>query len=172
MSIGIDNIEEVSAPEKEDKKGSYSLETLTLLVNKARVEKLEKTLKDNFKILKGRQEEVKALQSLTRALNTATDNKGVLDFTNSPEIKELYLELNDRFNLKLPLGKTKFTGQERERLIENIKTAVEEKNLENDLLMHTVQQLNNERSESFQMANKILKTLYDTKLHQAQALGR
>jgi len=37
--------------------------------------------------------------------------------------------------------------------------------------MNTIQQLNNERNESFQMANKIIKTLNDAKMRVTQALA-
>jgi|GEM_PF-3133367 len=155
---------------KKTEKSSYSLETLTLLVNKERVDHLENKLKTNFKDLRKRHEEIKALQSLIRALNAATDENEKLDLTNKPELKELYQQVGEKFDLSLP-KKDKFTGFERERMIENIKMAVNEANLDNDLLMNLVQQLNSERNESFQLALKILKTLNDIKTRQTQAIA-
>ena len=171
--MDIENVEAEKIDKIEDKeniKPSYSLETLALLVNKQRVDQLEDKLRTNFKDLKKRQEEIKGLQSLIRALNRATDDDEKLDFTKDEELKELYIAMDKRFELKLPEG-TVFSGAARERVIDNIKMAVDERNLENDLLMNTIQQLNNERNESFQMANKIIKTLNDAKMRVTQALA-
>ncbi len=171
--MDIENVEAEKIDKIEDKeniKPSYSLETLALLVNKQRVDQLEDKLRTNFKDLKKRQEEIKGLQSLIRALNRATDDDEKLDFTENAELKELYIAMDKRFELSLPQG-TKFAGAARERVIDNIKMAVDERNLENDLLMNTIQQLNNERNESFQMANKIIKTLNDAKMRVTQALA-
>ena len=156
--------------DKENVKPSYSLETLALLVNKQRVDELEGKLKTHFKDLKKLQEEIKALQSLVRTLNAATDDNENLDLDKSAEAKELYELMDKRFDLKLP-NKTKFNGSARERMVDNIKMAIDERNLENDLLMNTIQQLNSERNESFQLANKIVKTLHDAKMRQTQALS-
>lgn len=171
MSIEEIFAEEIDKTEdKENVKPSYSLETLALLVNKQRVDQLEEKLRTQFKDLKKRQEEIKALQSLVRTLNAATDENETLDLDKSAEAKELYEVVGKRFDLKLP-EKTKFNGPARERMIENIKMAIDERNLENDLLMNTIQQLNSERNESFQLANKIIKTLHDAKMRQTQALS-
>lgn len=165
MSIDIESIASEKIDKIKDKeiKPSYSLEALTFLVLGERVDQLEDKVKTQAKGQKKRLEEIKGLQSLKRALNAATDEGEKLDFTDKPDLKELYDSMNKRFDLSLK-DETTFSGAARERMIDNITMAVDERNLENDLQMNTLQQLNYERNEALQMLDKIRKTLHDAKM--------
>jgi len=65
----------------------------------------------------------------------------------------------------------KYSREERERLVENIRMACDDLNMENDMQIQTVTRLTNERYEAFQLARSIMKPLHEDKINKARALA-
>lgn len=149
---------------------NYSVETLAFLINKNRVSSLENRMRTEFKELKQRQGEVKYLHQLLRSINTLTDAKGNFDYSNNPELKAMFDEAV-KMGVEIDLQKVKYTREERERLIDNIKMMCEDLNVQNEMQLQTITRLTNERYESFQMARSIMKPLHDDKVNKARAMG-
>lgn len=147
---------------------NLSLEALVLLLNTERLAKLKESTKKELEELRKRQADVKKLHEAMQAFNTATDDKGQLII--SPElmqhiknVKELDIDVKD--------NKPLYSKDERDRLVENIRLAVDDLNVDNDLQIQTISRLTNERYESYQMARSILKPLSDAKQRMAREIS-
>lgn len=149
---------------------NYSLETLCFLINKQRVNNLENRVRSEFKELRGRQNQVKYLHQVLRAINIATDAKGNFDSTVNPEFEKMFEEIRG-LGVDVEKGKTKYTRDERERLIDNLRMACDDLNIQNDMQLQTITRLTNERYESYQMARSIMKPLHEDKIGKARAIA-
>ena len=61
-------------------------------------------------------------------------------------------------------GQHKFTKEERDRLVENIRLTADDMNVKNEMQLQTVNRLTNERFECFQLAKSIFRPLHESKL--------
>lgn len=147
-----------------------SLEQLALLLTTDRVHFVEGKIKSEFSELKKRQDQVRVLHNLMKVLNKLTDDKGALDISNNQEVQALMKEVKD-LGVNIDETKTKYTKDERDRLIENVRMTIEDLNVQNDLQMQTISRLTNERYEAFQMARTILKPLHEAKLNHARGIA-
>lgn len=144
-----------------------SLEALALLINIERLKQLENKIAKEFLELKKRQDEVSFLHKLIKTINSATQNEE-LDCTNNPELKELLAKAKE-MGVDLKEDKLKYTKEERERLIENIRITADDNNILNDMQLQTITRLTTERYESYQLARSIMKPLHEDKTSKARA---
>jgi hypothetical protein len=145
-----------------------SLEALIMLLHTNRIKHLQDTTANKFQELSKKQKEVAELHKILKAVNKATQEKGDLDIKGNDELKAL-LEKAKELGVDVDTSKETYNHLERERLVENIRTTVEDLNVENDMMLQEVTRLNNERYESYQMARTILKPLHDSKTSHARA---
>lgn len=172
MADNIPIIEDLSkvaegTPSKDE---NISIEALILLINTERLKYLKDSTTKELSELKARQQKVKDLHSLLRSINTATDTKGKLDCTDNQEIKDLFLKAKE-YGIDIKDGKFKYSKEERDRLVENIRIAADDLNVENDMQLQTVSRLTNERYETYQMARSILKPLHEDKQRKAREMS-
>lgn len=150
------------------KSENHSLETLAFLINVDRLEYLRKQTEKELDELKTRQNHVRTLHKLIKAINAATDSKGNLDFTKDEELKKKIKEAKE-LGVELKDDKFKYTKEERDRLIENIRMSVEDFNVQNDMQIQSISRFTNERYESYQLTRNILKPLHEDKLNKARS---
>lgn len=162
----------ISADSTQNPDGNLSLQDLIYLVNRQQIDQIDKKLRKEFSDVQERNTKVRYLHGLLKAINTATDSKGNLDISETPELQAMIKEANEKHGVELPVGKTKFTGQERERLVENIRMTCDDLNVQSDLQLQTISRLNNERQESFQIAKSMMKAIHEDILHKVQAMNR
>jgi hypothetical protein len=147
-----------------------SLESLILLINTERLQQLKDKTRQELEELKVRQDKVRSLHKLLRHINTATNEKGKFDCSNDQETKDLLLKVKE-FDIDIKEGKYSYTKEERDRLVENIRIAADDFNIENDMQLQTISRLTNERYESYQMARSILKPLHEDKQRKAREIS-
>lgn len=147
-----------------------SLESMVLLITTDRVNHLEGNIRTEYETLRARQEDVRFLHALLKAVNAATDENGEFDWSDEPELLEM-LEKAREMGVDIPEGKTKFSAEDRLRLVENIKVTVEDLNLQNELQLQTITRLTNERYEMYQLARAIMRPLHETKMDIARKLA-
>lgn len=147
-----------------------SIEALILLINTERLNYLKEQTRKELEELKNRQEKVKTLHKLLRAINKATDDKGKLDLSANPEIKDLIKSVKE-LGVDIKEGKLSYTKEERDRLVENIRITGDDYNVECDMQLQTISRLTNERYETYQMARSILKPLHDDKMRKAREVS-
>ena len=148
---------------------NLSLESLILLINTQRIKQLQETTTKKFEELSQKQKDVAELHKILKAINAATKEKGELDITGDADLIAL-LERAEELGVDVDVTKLTYNNLERERLVENIRTTVEDFNVENDMMLQEVTRLNNERYESYQMARTILKPLYDAKMSHTRGM--
>lgn len=167
-AIGAEELEEI----KEDvlSNDDISVEALALLLNTQRIRQLEEQTKKELKDLKARQDQVRFLHKLQKAINSTMKDDGSIDWSNEPDLLALLDKARD-LGVDIPEGKKKFNKEERKRLVENIKMTTDDLNLENELQLQTITRLTNERYESYQMARAILKPLHEDKINKARKLA-
>lgn len=159
----------VSAIEKPGD-NNYSVDSLVLLITTERLQTLKDKTRKELAELKEKQEKVKTLHKLLRAINTATDDKGKVDFSNNKEVQDL-LKKAKSLGADINDGKLKYSREERDRLVENIRITGDDLNVEIDMQLQTVSRLTNERYECYQMARSILRPLHDDKIRKAQGIA-
>lgn len=159
-------IKEVEKP----KDNRYSIDTLVLLITTERLHHLKERTRKELTELKERQEKVKTLHKLLRAINTGTDDKGKVDFSNNKEVQELFKQAK-KLGADVNDGKFKYSREERDRLVENIRITVDDYNVECDMQLQSISRLTNERYECYQMARSILRPLHDDKIRKAQGIA-
>lgn len=147
-----------------------SLESLILLINTERLQNLKDQTAKELKELKERQEKVRRLHELLSAINAATDEKGKFDCSKNKELKKLLAEAKE-LGVDIKEGKFSYTKEERDRLVENVRMAVEDYNVENEMQIQAISRLTNERYESYQMARSILKPLHEDKQRKAREIA-
>lgn len=146
-----------------------SLESLALLINTARLKQLENKITKELLELKKRQDGVVFLHKLIKTINTATNDKGEFDCTSNEDLKKFLNEAKEH-GVDIKENKFKYTKDERDRLLENIRMTVEDNNVLNDMQLQSVTRLTNERYESYQMARAIMKPLHDDKINKARSI--
>lgn len=149
---------------------NLSLESLLLLVTTDRLHQLENDTRKELKELRERQKKVNFLHKLTKAINTATSPKGEFDMTNLPELQAMCKQAKE-LGADLDESHLKYSVEERERLVENIRMTIDDLNMENDMQIQLITRITNERYESYQMARSILKPLHDDKLNKARSIS-
>jgi hypothetical protein len=149
---------------------NMSLEALILLITTERLKSLKDKTRAELTELKGRQDKVRKIHEALRTINTETDDKGKLDFSSNQELKDL---LNDVKELGITIKDDKFTytKEERDRLVENLRTAAEDFNVENEMQIQTISRFTNERYETYQMARSILRPLHEDKQRKAREIS-
>lgn len=148
---------------------NLSLESLALLINMERLKQLENRISKEFLELKKRQDEVTFLHKLLKTINASTENEE-LDCTNNEELKELLAKAKE-YGVDLKEDKLKYTKEERERLIENIRITADDSNILNDMQLQSITRLVTERYESYQLARSIMKPLHEDKTSKARAIA-
>lgn len=164
--IVVDAVNKVS---QTDSSEDLSFESLAFLVHAQRLNHLEKQITDSFIELKKRQDEVAFLHKLMKSINTATTDEA-FDCTNNEELKQLLNKAKD-LGIEITEGKYKYSKEERERLIDNIKITVDDKNVLNDMDLQKVTRLTTERYESYQLIRAMMKPLHEDKINKARAAG-
>lgn len=149
---------------------NLSLEALIMLLHTQRIKTLQDTTTNKFQELSQKQKDVAELHKILKAVNTATQEKGDLDLKSKDDLKALLARAQE-LGVDVDTSKETYNHLERERLVENIRTTVEDLNVENDMLLQEVTRLNNERYESYQMVRTIHKPLHDAKTSHARAAG-
>jgi hypothetical protein len=149
--------------------GSLSLESLALLINTERLKRLEDRIVNEFVELKKRQDQVIFLHKLIKTINIATEN-GAFDCSNNAELQKLMTKAQE-YGVNIKTEKFKYTSDERERLIDNIRMTADDYNVLNDMQLQTVTRFITERYESYQLARSIMKPLHDDKTNKARAIA-
>lgn len=162
--IATDAIREVVQEGTAGKKPNLSLEALILLINTERLRKLHQQTQTEFQELKKRQDQVSFLHKLMKAINKTTSSEGEFDCSSNEDIKKM-LSKAQEMGVDNEPEKCKYSKDERDRLVENIRMTIEDYNTQNEMQMQTVNRLTNERYESYQMARSILKPLHDAKMN-------
>ena len=147
-----------------------SIDALLMLLHSERLKTLREQTSKEFKELSERQGLVRKLHEVMKGLNKATSEKGDLNIKDNPELQD-HLKTAKELGVDIKEEKTKYSKDERDRLIENLRMTIEDHNVQNDMQLQTVQRLTNERYESYQMARTILKPLHDDKLNKARKVA-
>lgn len=163
--IFTEEVEKIVAPGS-----NLSLDTLILIIHAERLAHLRDQTNKELKELSERQSKVRGLHDALRSVNQATNTKGEFDLKDKPEMHEIFKKAKEH-GLDINLDKKKYSKDERDRLLENIRMTIEDLNVQNDMQLQTVQRLTNERYESYQMARSILKPLHDDKLNKARQMA-
>lgn len=147
-----------------------SLEALILLITTERLKHLKDKTRNELSELKERQQKVRTIHELLRDINTATDEKGKLDCSQNQEIKDL-LKAVKELGIEIKDDKFTYTREERDRLVENLRIAAEDFNVENEMQIQTISRFTNERYETYQMARSILRPLHEDKQRKAREIS-
>lgn len=167
LSEVISEASEIDGPVDYSK---LSLESLLLLIHTEKLRSLRDRTNNELNELKDRQGIVRNLHKLLRHINTETDEDGNFDCSRDDEIVSLLKQMQE-LGIEVDSSKTKYSTFERDRLIENLRMAVEDFNVQNDMQLQSVSRLTNERYECYQMARSILKPLSDDKLRKAREIS-
>lgn len=161
-----------SALEKDRKEEHelYSLDALMMLLHSDRLRSLRDQSTKEFKELHQRQADVRELHDILKAINKATSEKGDFDAKSNDELIG-HLKKAKKHGVDVVDDKTKYSRDDRDRLVENLRMTIEDLNVQNDMQLQTVQRLTNERYESYQMSRTIFKTLHDDKHYKARKIA-
>ena len=146
-----------------------SLEHLTLLVIAKKVSQLNSDSAEKLKDVTEKQKVVAELHKHLKAVNKATQESGELDLTNDPELQELLRRANE-LGADVDPDKTKYSMLERERLVENIRTTIEDLTASINMGLQEVSRFHDERNEVYQLARMIQKSLQEPKQASARAI--
>lgn len=149
---------------------NLTLEDLVLLINTERLKNIKDKTKKELDGLKERQLKVKDLHELLKVINLDTDTKGAFDGSKNEKFQELLRKAKE-LGVNVKEDKFKYTKEERDRLVENIRITRDDYNVENDLQAQAISKLTNERYESYQMARTILRPIHDDKLRKAREIA-
>jgi hypothetical protein len=149
---------------------NLSLESMVVLITANLLHRLEDDSRTQMNELRTRQEKVSFLHKLMKTINTATGNKGDVDFSAYPEVMDM-LKKAKEMGVELSETQKVYNNDERERLVENLRMTVEDLNVQNDMQLQMISRLNNERYECYQMAKSILKPLHDVKMKSGSYIG-
>jgi len=149
---------------------NLTLEQLVILVNTERVRSLEAKSKAELQELKARYAQVRTLNDLRKLINNVLSADGSVDLTKHPELLE---KLNNAKSLGVPVvdGKTQYSKEEADRLLDNVKMTIDDLNVQNDLQMQQVSRLQNDHHESFQLAMSIMRPIHNAKQSSIRAIG-
>jgi|694.fasta_scaffold20241_7 hypothetical protein len=151
-------LDKIISREKDPK--HMSLQSLMLLILADRMTAVEKDGRKELSELKDRQQKVSFLNKLTKAINAATTPKGEFDITEYPQMTEMLKEAK-KLGVDLDETQQKYTEDERERLVENIRLTIGDFNMQNEMQLQLVTRLNSERYEVYQLARVTVKTLHE-----------
>lgn len=146
-----------------------SLEALILHIHTERLKALKEQIASELKELNERHESVRKLHDVQKAVNQATGDDGTLNLKNNSELADLLSQAKE-LGAAVDPTKMKYSKEDRNRLIENLKMTSEDLHVKNDMQMQSVQRLTNERFESFQMAKNTIKPLHDDKHNKARKM--
>ncbi len=144
-----------------------SLESLVGLILTRRLSDIANESQTKIKELQDRQKIVRDLHDVMRAVNAY--DQGDIDLSKDQKLKDL-LKRAKELGVDIKEGKTKYTVEERARLIDNLRMTVEDYNMQNDLQLQALTRLTSEIYESYQLAKSILKPLHDDKINKARAM--
>src|SRR5262249_30551970 len=139
-----------------------SLEALLLLIHTNRLKELEDKSMNEFTELKKRQEQVRKLHKLMKEINSKTSGNGEVSFADDAEMVKLIKEAKE-LGVTVDEGKTQYTKEERDRLMENIRMTIDDLNVQNEMQLQTITRLTNERYESYQMVRSTMKPIDNVK---------
>lgn len=219
--IQAETLQEMGLPPED-----HGLQTLLKLLCAERLKLLEGMMHDEIDVIKGRQERIRWLNNILRAINNSTDDKkGTLEFSADSDLQKLLdqakewtvkadtlekqaneldetikqlesdpsasneqiqalkakqkllreevSEIRDTVKaVTFPPGKHQFTKSERERLVDNLRTAHEDLSALNQQQMQTMNRLNNERHETLLLAKMIAKNIHEDLVNKARAIAR
>lgn len=154
-NLSVSGVESLEELHKND-----SLEGLTLLIQKQKLEQLKDNTHKEFTELKDRQKQVRELHNVQKAIHKVTQDDG--SFLLNDELKDLLLKAKE-FGIEADSEKTNFSKEERERLLDSLGMTISDLKIQNDMQMQQVQRLTNERYETYQMTRAILKPLDEAK---------
>lgn len=150
--------------------GELSLEEMILLVTSTKVQSLEQQTAQELSDLKKRQDQVKLLHQLLSLINKSTDSKGAFDGSKIDNISQILQQAKD-LGVDLDPTKLKYSKEERERLVENIRLGCDDLNTQNEIQLQTINRLTNERYEVYQLARSATKSLHEDKISKARAMA-
>lgn len=197
MNDNSTTIDDVIAAEAVDAASEIdtSLEDLTQLLILSKLDNLKQGFAEKGQELKERQDRVRWLHDIMQKLNKRVDkDTGELNLTHAKidettgllkegvgvdGDEELAALLDLRTKLKEAAqdkgyevkAQGKYSKDERERLMDNLRMICDDLNLQNDMQIQDLNQLINERYEVYQMARAILKPLHDDKQHKARSIA-
>lgn len=148
---------------------NMSLETLSMLVHVDRLNYLHNKIQTELGTLKQRQDKVAALHKIMKQINVATTDTGELDCTKKDDLQKLLKQAKE-MGVEIQDGKHKYTKEERDRLIENFRMTIEDYNVSNDMQLQAVNRLTNERFESYQLVQAIMKPQHEDKMGKSRAI--
>lgn len=166
-TINTDAINAVIEPQESK---SMSIESMALLINAERLKTLENTISNEFVELKKRQDQVSHLHKVIKAINSATTDKEEFDCSGNEDLKALLKKAKEH-GVDIKEDKFKYTKQERDRLLENIRITADEMNVLNDMQLQSITRMTTERYESYQLARSIMKPLHEDKINKARAIA-
>ena len=137
------------------------------MINTERLAYLRDKTHTELSELRERQDQVATLHKLLQKINQATYSKGELDCSSNKEIQDLLKEAK-KLGVECKEGQHKFSKEERDRLVENVRLTVDDLNVKNEMQLQSVNRLTNERFECYQMAKSILKPLHEAKMRVLQ----
>lgn len=148
-----------------------SLEALILLINAERLKQLHNKTHNEFTELRKRQGQVKSLHDLLKRINTNTTDVGEFDCSSNSDIQDLLKQAKE-IGVDVEDGKFKYSKDERDRLVENVRMTIEDLNVMNDMQLQTVNRLTNERYESYQLVRSIIKPLHEAKMQISRNISK
>lgn len=180
----------INGNQNRDKLG---LESMTLLVVRQAINNLNTKSERELHQLKERQGWVSDLHKLQRTINNCKDASGNVNLDLSdPAIAQLLSDIQNpmqkrsRINhdaanplddpdpaylgLEFDPKKGTYTKDEATQLLDNVRSAVEDLNVENDMRLQSLSRLMNERYEAYQLARAIMKPLHDDMVQKARAI--
>lgn len=146
-----------------------SIESMALLINASRLKTLEKKITNEFIELKKRQDQVSILHKLIKTINAAMKDDG-FDCSNDQNLKDLLTKVKE-YGVELDSDKHKYTKEEKDRLVENIRLTADDFTVLNDMQLQTISRLTTERYESYQLARAIMKPLHEDKINKSRAIA-
>lgn len=170
LRLRAEGVDDVDKTKDAQSPPDLTLEAMTLLICTNKVQALEEKTKKELQELRQRQNQVKYLHQLLKAINASTDAKGNLDLKGKEDLKKSLAEAKE-MGIDVDLNKVSYTKEERDRLVENIRMSCEDLNTQNEMQLQTISRLTNERYEVYQMARAILKPLHEDKINKARAVG-
>ncbi|MBA3957657.1 MAG: hypothetical protein H0X51_04580 [Parachlamydiaceae bacterium] len=150
---------------------NVSLESLVLLVNTERLNSLRKQANKELADLKKRQDQVTFLHNVLKKINVETSANGEFDSSKDGDFQQLLSKAKE-MGVNIQDGKTKYTKDERDRLVDNIRMTVDDLNVLNDMQLQTINRLTNERYESYQLARATLKPLHEAKMQSSRGISK
>lgn len=148
------------------------IEPLIRLLLSVRLKYLRDQSQQELTALKKRQDDVAELHRILQSLKTSKAADGSIDISNNEELKGMVSKAKE-LGVVTQDGKMKYTKEELNDLVENIRMTVEDLNVKNDMQLQTLTRLTNETYESYQLARSIMKPLHDDLINKARgASGR